>query len=135
MPADPTLEKCLVALRLSLAGFLAIWAFDKILNGSGALKTFTKYYGSLPEGSLIVVIGLLQLVLIIAFAAGAFRTLTYGAVLAMHTLSVGASWWRYADPFARPNILFWAGIPVLVAFAVLFVLRHRDRMWAFDERS
>ncbi len=134
MSSDPTLEKCLVALRLSLAGFLSVWAFDKILNGSGAFATFTKYYASIPEGSVIMVIGVLQLILIVAFAVGAFRTFTYGAVTLMHTVSVAASWWRYADPLARPNILFWAGVPVLTAFVVLFVLRNRDRIWSFDAR-
>ena len=70
-----------------------------------------------------------QLVLVIAFAAGFFKTFTYGTATPMHAASTFASYWRYMDPFARPNILFWAAIPVLAAMIALYILRHRDGMW------
>ncbi len=45
----------------------------------------------------------------------------------MHTVSVAASYQIYMDPLSRPNILFWAAIPVLGGMIALFLLRNQDR--------
>jgi hypothetical protein len=104
-----------------------IWALDKIIGTSAAQKTFSKYYMNVDESFVIILIGIVQLIVILAFAGGLFKTITYGFVLLMHTGSVLASIPRYMDPLARPNILFWAAIPVLGAMLLLFILRDRDR--------
>ena len=52
----------------------------------------------------------------------------------MHAASTLASWAKYMDPWARPNILFWAALPVLGALIALFILRKRDTLFAFDAR-
>ncbi len=129
---DPALERCLLLIRWSAAFFLAIWALDKIVGPAPAMQTFSKYYLPISDGNVMLMLGVAQLVLVAAFAAGAFRTITYGTVVAMHAVSTFASWFRYIDPWARPNILFWAAIPVLGALIALFVLRHRDHLFSFD---
>lgn len=128
MPRDRELELMLLILRLATAGFLMIWAFDKILGPGPALQTFSKYYIPISGNALIMSLGIIQLAIFATFALGAFKTLSYGAVLAMHTVSVLASYPRYLEPLARPNILFWAGVPVLAGILLLFVLRRRDRL-------
>lgn len=128
-PADRELETSLTLIRLAIAGFLMVWVCDKLFNADGAVKTFSKYYFGLPGDTVMVGIGVAQLVLVLAFAAGLFKTLTYGAVTLMHAVSTLASYERYLDPLARPNILFWAAVPVLAAMIALFILRRRDRMW------
>lgn len=127
--ADRDLELSLALIRLAIAGFLMVWVCDKLFNADGAVKTFSKYYFGLSGDTVMLGIGVVQLVLVLAFAAGLFKTLTYGAVALMHAFSTFASYERYLDPFARPNILFWAAVPVLAAMIALFILRNRDRMW------
>ena len=128
-PQDTELEVALAVIRLSTAAFLSVWALDKLLGPAAALQTFSKYYLPLSDATIIRVLGGLQLALILAFAAGIAKTVTYGAVLAMHAVSTVASWPRYLEPFARPNILFFAAFPVLGALIALFMLRDRDRLW------
>jgi hypothetical protein len=124
---DRSLLISLAILRLSTAFFLSIWAIDKILNTSRAGKTFSKFYISVDESTVILVLGCIQLLIILLFAAGLFKFFTYGAVLLMHTVSVAASYQIYMDPLSRPNILFWAAIPVLGGMIALFLLRNQDR--------
>lgn len=125
--SDRELEITLAILRLSTAFFLAIWALDKILGTGRAMQTFSKYYAVVDSSTLIIAFGIIQLIIIALFATGLFKTFSYGAVLAMHAVSTIASYPRYLDPLARPNILFWAAIPVLAGMLLLFVLRRRDR--------
>lgn len=127
---DRDLEVSLALIRLATAGFLLIWVFDKLLNSERAMQTFTKFYTEISADTAMLAIGVIQLVIVLAFAAGAFKTLTYGAVTLMHAVSTLSSYQLYLDPFARPNILFWAAIPVLAAMIALFILRRRDRLWS-----
>lgn len=123
---DRELEIPLAILRLSSALFLAVWAFDKILNNQHAIKTVSKFYVSVDSTSIILALGVVQLIVVLAFAGGLFKTISYGAVFLMHAVSTVASYQLYMTPLARPNILFWAAIPVLAGLLLLFVLRHRD---------
>lgn len=129
---DRQLEISLLIIRLATAVFLAVWAFDKVLGPDAALATFTKFYAPLSGQTLIRGLGVAQLVVVALFAAGAFRTFSYGVVLAMHLVSTVASYPMYLDPWARPNILFWAALPVLAAMLALFILRNRDDLLSFD---
>lgn len=129
---DAELALALLMIRWSAAAFLLVWALDKILGPDAALSTLSKFYLPLDSTSVITAIGLAQLDLKLAFAAGAFRTWTYGAVVVMHAASTLASWTKYMDPWARRNILFWAALPVLGALIALFILRKRDTLFAFD---
>ncbi|CAN0524301.1 unnamed protein product, partial [Scytosiphon promiscuus] len=100
--------------------------FDKILNNQHAIKTVSKFYVSVDSTSIILALGVVQLIVVLAFAGGLFKTISYGAVFLMHAVSTVASYQLYMTPLARPNILFWAAIPVLAGLLLLFVLRHRD---------
>ena len=133
--ADGELAFALLIIRWPAAAILLIWALDKFLRSVAALKTFSKFYLPLDSATLIGLIGVLRLVLVLAFAVGAFRTWTYGAVVLMHAGSTLASWSKYLEPWDRPNILFWATIPVLGPLVALFILRRRDTLFAFDARS
>lgn len=129
---DRELEISLALIRLATAGFLLIWVADKLLNSTRAMQTFSKYYTEIPDGAAMLAVGVIQLIIVVAFAAGLFKTLSYGAVTLMHAVSTFASYKVYMDPLARPNILFWAAVPVLAAMIALFVLRHRDRLWTLS---
>ena len=126
---DRDLQVSLLIMRWSIAAFLLVWGLDKVLASGGAMKTFSKYYTEVSDLNVIMVLGLTQIILILAFALGAFKTYTYAAITLMHAVSTFASWERYLDPFARPNILFFAAIPILAALVALFILRKRDTLF------
>lgn len=88
--------------------------------------------GGLGQG-LIQGIGAVELVLIVAFVAGIARTWTYGFVLALHAVSTLSSFKVYLDPFAAPNLLFFAAWPMLAACVTLFLLRDEDRLASFGQ--
>ncbi len=128
---DKALGWALFALRMGLAVLFLIWALDKLINVDHAKAVFAGFYGQNAEtmsDTIPYALGAAQLLLVLAFAAGAFKTVTYGALLLMHLATTIVSLKMHADPFAVPNILFWANWPILGALIALFLLRHRDRL-------
>ena len=71
-------------------------------------------------------LGVAQLLVVGAFAAGLFKTWTYGAIVLMNLSSLLVAMPRLIDPYKPPNALFWASLPVLAASVALFLLRDRD---------
>ncbi len=129
--SDPPLERALLALRIGLAILFLIWAFDKLLNPGHAKAVLAGFYGQNAEtmpGFLPYALGILQLILVVGFAIGAKKTITYGALLLMHLATTVVSLKMHLDPFGVPSILFWANWPILGALIALFLLRHRDRL-------
>lgn len=128
---DKSLEAALLALRIGLAILFLIWSLDKLLNVEHAKAVFGGFYGQDKEtmsNTIPYVLGILQLALVLAFTAGAFKTVTYGAILLMHLATTLVSLKLHMDPFGSPNILFWANWPILGAALALFLVRDRDRM-------
>ncbi len=124
---DQRLALSLAILRLTTGAFFLVWALEKILAPEIARRVFETFYFSSPSDEMLLITGVLQALVILAFMAGLFRFWTYGALLAMHSVSVFSTIPRLIDPFTPPNHLFWAAIPVLGLLIVLFLLRDRDR--------
>lgn len=122
----------LFCLRAGVFIVMALWSVDKILNPGHAAAVFDTYYlmGGIGATTLAV-IGVVQLLIEVAFVVGLFRTVTYGFVLVTHLLSTLASWPGYLEPF--DNLLFFAAWPMLAACIALFLLRDRDTLWSLDE--
>lgn len=121
----------LLLLRLGIGLVMAMWTIDKIINPDHAGAVFSNFYGLDAVGSdILLAIGLAQGVIVIAFVAGAFRTLSYSAVLVMHAISTLASWRQYIDAFE--NLLFFAAWPMLAACITLFLLRKADTLLSLD---
>ena len=57
---------------------------------------------------------------------GAWKSVTYGAVLLLHAVSTLSSYQQYLHPFEGANLLFFAAWPMLAARAALFLLRDVD---------
>lgn len=121
----------LLLLRLGVGVVMAMWTIDKIINPDHAQAVFTNFYGlgGLENGAFLI-IGLLQALVVLAFIAGAFRTISYGLILLMHTVSTLSSWKQYLDGFE--NLLFFAAWPMLAACVALFLLRRHDRLLSVD---
>jgi hypothetical protein len=113
---------------------MAVWTADKILNPDHAGAVFANFYGIADLGSsALAVIGIVQAIVVLAFAIGAFKTVSYGAILLMHSVSTVSSWRQYLEPFE--NLLFFTAWPMLAACVGLFLLRDHDRVLAFDARK
>ena len=127
------LPLALLLLRVGVAIVMLAWSVDKLLRPDHAAGVFAAFY-ALPGLSAPVfnLIGMAQLLLVLAFLAGAWRSWTYGAILAMHAVSTFSSFRQYLAPFEGPNLLFFAAWPMLAACVALFLLRDADTLLSFD---
>lgn len=129
------LRASLLILRLSIVIVLLAWTIDKLLrpqHGAGVLENF---YGIGGLGfAPIYALAVVELILIALFAAGVFKTWTYGAVLLMHAATTLVSFHQYLHPFDGANLLFFAAWPMLGACLALFLLRDEDQMASLGTR-
>lgn len=134
MPRDPKLEVSLLLMRLTIAAFMLVWAVDKVIAPDHAQAVFARYYFTDLSQRPLVIIGIVQIAIIAAFAAGFARFWTYGAVLLTHAASTASTYAQLANPWAAGprGLLFWAAVPVLAAALALFLLRDRDRLLSVD---
>ena len=117
----------LLLLRLGIAAVFLIWTIDKFVNPGHAAAVFEKFY-KVPglNATMAYAVGAVQMLLVVAFIVGLFRTWTYGLILIMHAISTFSSWAKYIDPWTYPHLLFYAAIPMLSACVALFLLRRFD---------
>ena len=132
MQSDRNLELSLFLIRISVAVFMLIWVVDKIVNVKHPQGVLLTYYGLKDISPQILAgVGFVQVLILLAFAAGAFKPWTYGAVFLMHGTSTIAGWSRMIPPYGpQASMTFWAAVPVLAAILALILLRDRDRMLA-----
>ena len=124
--SDRTLGIALAIGRFTVAAFFLIWSLEKIFLPEKQQGVFEAFYGGAQPVAVIVVLGVIQTALVLAFAAGLFKTVTYGALLAMHAVSTVSTTGRLIDPYDGLNHLFWAAVPTLGLLIGLFLLRRRD---------
>ncbi len=121
----------LFILRVSVFVVMAMWSLDKLLNPGHAAAVFENFYFLAGMGgTVLLVIGLVQLAIEIAFVLGLWKFWTYGFVLVTHAISTISSWQQYIDPFN--NMLFLAAIPMLGACIALFLMRDDDHYLSLD---
>jgi len=130
---DSRVATMLLALRIALGAFLLQWSVEKLVAPNLSAGIGKRFYGIDLSGSVITGIGVAELALSLALLAGLWRRVTYGVATVIHLVSMLVSWQQLIDPFKQGNHLFAAGIPVLVAFATLYVLRDLDR-YSLDGR-
>ncbi len=129
MPSSNRLPQVLLALRLSIFLVMLMWTIDKLIRPEHADGVFDHFYGVGGLGrSAFVVIGVAELVLLMAFVAGAWRRASYGLVLLLHAVSTLSSFEQYRSPFEGPNLLFFAAWPMLAAAWGLYLLRDADTL-------
>jgi putative oxidoreductase len=122
------IAQSLFVLRASIFLVMLVWTLDKFINPEHAVAVFESFYGikAATAQSIMSFVAFGELVLIIAFVAGIKKNLTYGLVLLFNTIATISAWKMYIDPFAAPNILFWAAWPMLAACFALYMLRDMD---------
>jgi hypothetical protein len=80
-------------------------------------------------------LGALESVLALAIIIGAFRRWSYGIALVVHAATTVATARLIIDPWGlisgEPQHLYLAAVPILAAFAALYLLRDLDE-FSFD---
>lgn len=128
------LPTALFLLRISVFLVFLVWVIDKFVNPAHSAKVLEIFYGVGGVGnSVFYGLGILQLMVVLAFVTGFMKTWSYGIVLAMHGLSTLVSFRQYLAPFEGSNILFYAGWPMLAACFTLFYLRDFDTRWTIGK--
>jgi hypothetical protein len=131
---DKRLEFGLFLLRITTGLFFLVWSIDKLVNTSHALEIFEKFYFMSIPSQAAVALGLVQTGIVLAFMAGIAKAWATGALIAMHTVSVGATWSHLIAPYGGgPGAVFWAGVPVLAGLVLLWLVREKDRLWTLSK--
>jgi putative oxidoreductase len=130
MPDDailPTLRRALLALRITLGLFLLQWGLEKFIVPENTVAIWGQFYGMQVSQTIGYAFGAVEIALALCLFLGIYRTIAYGAALALHTVTVVVTWRQLTNPWGDPiNHLFLAGVPVLGAFFALFLLRQWD---------
>lgn len=124
---DPRISYSLLMLRLGVGLVFFMWTLDKLLNPEHAAGIFERYYMIAGLGtSLMLVVGVLQMGLVLAFIAGFMRKWSYGLIFLLHAVSTFSAYKQYMNPWEKPNLLFFAAFPMLAACFALWLLRDYD---------
>jgi putative oxidoreductase len=122
------LSRALLVLRVTLGLFLLQWGVEKFVVPQNTVAIWGYFYGLNVSQTLAYVFGAVEVAIAGCLFLGLFRTVAYGAALALHAVSVLVSWRQLLDPWGDAmNHLFIAGVPVLGALIALFLLRRWDR--------
>jgi uncharacterized membrane protein YkgB len=122
------LQLSLLFLRLTVFLVMFMWTIDKFINPGHSAKVFGKFYHIAGLDAVVMYgIGAIEICILLLFLAGYKKKYTYGAVLALHTVSTLSSFKQYLAPFDGPNLLFFAAWPMLAACFALFMLRDQDK--------
>ena len=129
------LPLALLSLRLSIFVVMLMWTLDKFYNPAHAAGVYQRFYRiqGLDEIVMYLLAGA-EMLLLIAFLLGIKRTLTYGLVFLLHTVSTFSAWQQYSHPFDGPNLLFFAAWPMLAACFTLFLFRDQDNLMSVKIR-
>lgn len=122
-----TLTRALLVLRITLGLFLLQWGVEKFVVPQSAAAIWSHFYGLNVSTAVSYLSGAAEIAIAVCLFLGLFRTVSYGAALVLHAITVLVSWRQLLDPWGTEfNHLFIASVPVLGALIALFMLRHWD---------
>lgn len=118
----------LLIMRLTLAAFFGVWSSLKFFRPSWFENVFQNTYGlDFASKDMSAIVGVIQILIVLAFVLGAYRTLSYAALGLMQAAGVLGSLPNLMNFTSYPNNLMWAAVPALGAVVALFILRDYDR--------
>ena len=127
------LEIVLFFMRITVFGVMLLWTIDKFVNPAHGAAVYAHFYFIEGlEAHIMQIIAAAELVILLGFLLGLFKTFTYGSVLLFHTVSTLSTWQIYLEPFGDRHLLFFTAWPMLAACLALFLLREADSILSFD---
>jgi uncharacterized membrane protein YphA (DoxX/SURF4 family) len=122
------LPRALLVLRVTLGIFLLQWGVEKFVVPSNTVAIWGYFYGLNVPAMSAYVFGTAEIAIAVCLILRLYRTITYGAAMVLHAVTVVVSWRQLIDPWGGDaNHLFVASVPVLGGFVALFLLRAWDR--------
>lgn len=128
MTDQKRLQWALLALRVGISTVFLAWTIDKIVNFEHNSGMIQGYYGVAVSQWFLMGLGIAELVLVLAFLAGLYKTATYGVILFAHTVTTLVSFHRLLPPYEIHQLLYFGSLPMLGACIALFLLRHSDTL-------
>jgi len=126
----------LTILRVALGVFLLVWGLEKFIVTERSVAIYGYFYGVSASTAVAYVLGALESVLAVAIIVGAFRRWSYGIGLLVHAGTTIVTARLIIDPWGlisgEPQHLYLAAVPILGAFAALYLLRDLDS-FSLDE--
>jgi putative oxidoreductase len=130
------LSLSLLGLRLTVFLVMLMWTVDKFIRPEHAAGVFANFYALGGFGvPVLMILGVLELLLLLAFVTGFARRFSYGAVLLLHAGSTLSAWHQYLHPHEGANLLFFTAWPMLAACFALYLLRDADSMTIDGRRA
>ena len=137
---DPRLRRrfgaALAILRVGLGVFLLVWGLEKLVVTERSVAIYDYFYGLSASTAVAYALGALESVLAVAIIVGAFRRWSYGMGLLVHAATTIVTARLIIDPWGlisgEPQHLYLAAVPILGAFAALYLLRDLDS-FSLDE--
>ena len=138
-PTEPgprlRISASLVILRVALGVFLLVWGRGKFFLTPRSIAIYDYFYGITASEAFAYSLGGLESLLALAIMIGAFRRWSYGIGLLAHSATTVATFRLIVDPWGlisgEPQHLYFAAIPILAGFIVLYLLRDLD-YFSFD---
>ncbi|MEP5730525.1 MAG: hypothetical protein ABJL67_14275 [Sulfitobacter sp.] len=125
---DNKLALSLLIMRLSIAVFFGAWSSLKFYRPEWFGNIFANFYGiKFVTADFATLFGIAQVLVVIAFAIGIWRTYSYSIIMLMHTAGVLGSIPSMMNYTKYPNNLMLTAIPTLGALIALLILRKEDR--------
>lgn len=120
----------LAILRIALGLFLLVWGLEKFIVTERSVAIYGYFYGLSASTAVAYALGALESVLALAIVIGAFRRWSYGIALLVHAATTVATARLIIDPWGlisgAPQHQYLAAVPILAAFAALYLLRDLD---------
>jgi len=145
MSLTTRLAIALLTIRLTAGAFLLVWASLKFLRPEWMVNVFKGTYGlEWITQDYAFAVGSVQMILVLLFVVGLFRTPVYALVTLMHgTGIISALLWggmlfkgglvkaiatgTFSIGYINfPANLLWTSLATLGALCALFILRHHD---------
>ncbi len=126
------LKPALLLTRVFIFLFLLPWQilrFTSPDSAAGIAKGFYKFSLSPTVGTII---GVLWMLLLVAFVTGFKKTWSYGLVLALHAVGTLTTIAKLLPPYEGYDRLFLAAIPTVGAMLLLWVLRKEDTLLSLN---
>lgn len=132
---EKRLQASLFLLRLSVFVVMLMWTIDKFIRPDHASLVFAQFYHIVNVTHLFMyILAAIELLILIAFLFGIYKTVSYGLVLIFHLISTVSSYQQYFAPYVGVNLLFYAAWPMLAACIALWLLRDLDTVMTFQKR-
>jgi putative oxidoreductase len=134
MSDEKRIQISLLGLRLGVFIVFMAWTLDKILNYQHNSVMIMHYYNVEVPQWFLMSLGMAELILLLVFLAGMFKTFTYGVILFAHTVTTLVSSWRLLPPYEVHQLLYFGSLPMLGACVALFLMREKDTLMTFARR-